>query len=146
MRLANRLADGFTALAILQLAASMLMPWSQERSCPLFEECGPWATQTGWEVAGGALVGFLVLVSLAYGLLWSQPLARRIGVAALFLVVGVALAVFGAWGDFAIFGDVRFPLEGYVVAWVATALGLGASVIGAALDAQEPRATPMQAT
>lgn len=145
MRLANRLADGFTALAVVLLATSMLMPWSQQRDCPLFEECGPWTTSTGWEVAGGALVGFLVLVSLSYGLLWSQPILRRIGVAVLFLLVGVALAVFGAWGDFAIFGDVRFPLEGYVVAWVAMALGLGSSVIGAALDAQKPRVGPARA-
>lgn len=137
-----RMADAMTGVALVLLAASLLMPWSAQRDCPLFEECGPWTTEDGWDVAGVAIAVLLGLAGAVQALLWTRPPARHGAMLALFVPLAILLAAIGFLGDFAVFGDVRFPLAGYLVAWAATFVGLASGVVGITLAARSATSVP----
>ena len=135
-----RWQDALNPIAVAGFAAllaSLSMPWSEERSCPLFEECGPWETQAGWQVAGWPAAAALGAVVLAQGLLQRRPAARDGAMVLVAAMCGAGLAFIGQWGDFAIFGDARFPLPGFWVAVAGVAVAAVAGVAG--LAAAPPR-------
>ena len=119
---------GIALLATTVALAAMALPWSRGRDCPLFEECGEWHTDNGFVVAPpvmwALLTGVLVVASL-----WRSQLFARIAGLLSCGVAGLFLMFTHEWGDFAIFGDVEFPLRGFLVcswavgaaaaAWVA---------------------------
>jgi peptidoglycan/LPS O-acetylase OafA/YrhL len=92
-------------------------------------------------LAGGILG--LLLLALVLNVVPKVPalMARSVAAACL-AVVGLALAIESSWGDFVIFGDVQFPLPGFVMACIATAAGLAAWTGSAVLEARRSRPRP----
>lgn len=120
---------------ILLSATALAMPWYRQRSCPIFEECGPWRDVSGWESFGfAALVGLGIALLLATVV--RDPVLRRVLPAIACLLVGVALAILNQ-GSFVIFGDQEGPLLGFWlflagltlagVGWLSSAILLPAS-------------------
>lgn len=124
------------------LAVSLGLPWSEERSCPLFEECGPWEPVTGWEAAGPPAAGLVALAAVATVGLHRRPMARLAAFLVLAAVAGIGLAYTAQWADFVIFGDARFPLEGFGVACAGAALAFAASVAGLLAGSRSVREAP----
>lgn len=120
----------FPAFAgLLVSLTSLAMPWYRERSCPLFEECGPWRAVSGWESFGSIGLAGLAL-ALALSVAVPGPVLRRALAAACCMALGAILA-FRAGLSFVVFGDQEGPLPGFslfalglaiaAVAWVAAA-------------------------
>ena len=139
-----RWQDALNPLAVFGFAAflaSLSMTWGLRRSCPLFEECGPWEAQAGWEMAGWPAVAVLGAVVLAQGLLQRRAAARDGAMVVVATVAAAGLAFLSQWGDFAIFGDARFPLAGFWVAVAGIALAACASVASLAAAPSMTRGT-----
>ena len=109
---------------VLLAATALAMPWSRRRACPIFEECGPWETLSGWETFGvPALVG-LALALLAFVAL-RDPVARRVVPAVVCAVLGALLVLYEAI-SFEVFADEQGPLAGFWLFCAGLALaGLG---------------------
>lgn len=105
---------------VLIALTALSMPWVEERDCPLFEECGPWRSVSGWEEAGPIALPGLVL-ALGLAVLVRGPVLRRGLAAAVVAILGIVVAVLRGWMDFTIFGD-RVVVQGY--SWFMAGVGL----------------------
>jgi hypothetical protein len=110
---------------VLLAATALAMPWYRRRSCPIFEECGPWRDVSGWESFGlVALVGLSSALLLA--VVVREPTLRRVLPAIACFLVGVVQGIFHEGFSFVIFGDQEGPLAGF---WLFAA-GLAVAVVG----------------
>ncbi|HEX5776097.1 MAG TPA: hypothetical protein VFX95_05395 [Caulobacteraceae bacterium] len=117
---------------VLLALTALAMPWSRRRACPIFEECGPWETVSGWEAFGAAALIGLALAMLA-AVAIRDPVLRRVVPALVCAALGAALVAYKAM-SFEVFAEEQGPLPGFF-AFVA---GLGLAVVGWFLSALAP--------
>src|SRR5687768_14894096 len=77
---------------VLLALTALAMPWSRRRACPIFEECGPWESISGWEAFGVPALVALSLSLVAFVAI-RPPVACRLLPAVLCGILGVTVAV-----------------------------------------------------
>ena len=117
---------------VLLALTALAMPWSRRRDCPIFGECGPWETVSGWETFGVVALGGLALAMVA-AVAIPDPVLRRVVPALVCAVLGAALVAYKAM-SFEVFAEEQGPLPGFL-AFVG---GLGMAVVGWLLAALSP--------
>lgn len=133
--------DVVAGLGLAVFLASLALPWETVRSCPIFEECGPWEERMGWEVFG-AQSSFAVAASLMLYAAVPHASLRRLLPACAIAVVGILLQVYADWAGFVIFGDAEVHHDALALAAVGLGVAFACSCLGGLLarSATRPQA------